>query len=189
MSSKKDSSGFKKAMVYIKWAIILFVIWALWLIWFLYFSGRTPSRLLGEWVAQVLTVSNMAEEGFVSLSFDKRGTATVKDLTFMATDWYVYTREYRDVSPFEWIIRWVPYGQETSLIQSRAISRWTGGAVNLEIPEGCIKILWVDIGYSGSNERVKNLTCKKDDGKIISKEYREWFIDRFFEWYLEIKAK
>ena len=189
MTSKANTSGVKKAIKYVKWTMLFIIIWGLWLIWFLYFSGRTPSRLLWEWVAQVLTVPNMAEEGFVSLSFDKRWTATVKDLTFMATDWYVYTREYRDISPFEWIIRWVPYWQDTSFIQSRAISRWTWWAVNLEIPEGCLKILWVDVWYSSTNERVKNLTCKKTDWKIISKEYREGFIDRFFEGYLEIQAK
>jgi len=169
--------------------MLIIILAGLWLIWFLYFSGRTPSRLLGEWVAQVLTVDNMTPDGFISLSFDKRGTSTVKDLTFLATDGYVYTKEYKDLSPFEGVIRWVPHGEETSFIQSRAISRWTGWAVNLQIPEGCEKILGVDIWYSATNERVKNLTCKKTDGKIISKEYREWFIDRFFEGYLEIKAK
>ncbi len=189
MSNKNKASSFQVVIKYIKWTMLVVILLWLWIIWFLYFSGRTPSRLLGESVAQVLTVPNMAEEGFISLSFDKRGTATVKDLTFLATDGYVYTREYRDVSPFEWIIRWVPYGEDSSLIQTRAISRWTGWAVNLEIPEGCVKILWVDVWYSSTNERVKNLTCKKDDWKIISKEYREWFIDRFFEGYLEIQAK
>ncbi len=173
----------------IKFIMLAAIIIWLFIIWFLYFSGRTPSRYFGESVAQVLTVDNMAEDGFISLSYDLRGTTTVKDLTFLATDGYVYPKEYKDVSPFEGIIRWVPYWEDSSFIQTRAISRWTGWAVNLEIPEGCSKILWVDIGYSSTNARVKNLTCKKDDGKIISKEYREWFIDRFFEGYLEIKAK
>lgn len=181
---KKNYQDF--AIIAVIWIVVVIII--VWLIWFLYFSGRTPSRYLGSWAAQVLKLENMAPDGFISISYDKRGSTTVKDVTYKATDWYVYTKEFKDVSPFEWIIRWVPYGEWSSLIQTRAISRWTGGAVNLEIPENCNTILWVDVAHDSLNERLKNLTCKTNDGKIVSKEYREWFIDRFFEGYLEIQA-
>jgi hypothetical protein len=149
--------------------------------------GRTVSRLGGKDHRQVLKVEHFKE--FVSISFDKRGNSTVKDVTFLATDGFVYTREFMDVSPFEGVIRWVPYGKGEDFIQSRAISRWTGDAVNLELPEDCERILGVDIGYVSKNERVKNLTYVSTSGAIYSKEYREGLVDRNFEGWLEVKAK
>ncbi|OGR15464.1 MAG: hypothetical protein A2277_20715 [Desulfobacterales bacterium RIFOXYA12_FULL_46_15] len=149
--------------------------------------GRTVSRLGGKDHRQVLKVENFKE--FVSISFDKRGNSTVKDVTFLATDGFVYTQEFIDINPFEGVIRWVPYGQGEDFIQSRAISRWTGNAVNLELPDDCARILGVDIGYVSKDERVKNLTYLSTDGKIYSREYREGLIDRKFEGWLEVKAK
>lgn len=149
--------------------------------------GRTVSRLGGKEHRQVLKVENFKE--FVSISFDKRGNSTVKDITFLAKDGFVYTQEFMDINPFEGVIRWVPYGKGEDFIQSRAISRWTGNAVNLELPEDCEKILGVDVGYVSKNERVKNLTYLSTDGVIYSKEYREGLIDRNFEGWLEVKAK
>jgi hypothetical protein len=149
--------------------------------------GRTASRLGGKEHRQVLKVEHFKE--FVSISFDKRGNSTVKDVTFLATDGFVYTREFMDVSPFEGVIRWVPYGKGEDFIQSRAISRWTGDAVNLELPEDCDRILGVDIGYVSKNERVKNLTYVSTSGAIYSKEYREGLVDRNFEGWLEVRAK
>ena len=145
------------------------------------------SRLGGKDHRQVLKVENFKE--FVSISFDKRGNSTVKDVTFLATDGFVYTQEFIDINPFEGVIRWVPYGQGEDFIQSRAISRWTGNAVNLELPDDCARILGVDIGYVSKDERVKNLTYLSTDGKIYSREYREGLIDRKFEGWLEVKAK
>ena len=149
--------------------------------------GRTPSRLGGKAHRQVLKIENFKE--FISISFDKRGTSTVKDVTFLATDGFTYTQEFIDLSPFEGVIRWVPNGKGDDFIQSRAISRWTGSAVNLELPEDCAKILGVDIGYISKDERVKNLTYLSTDGKIYSKEYREGLVDRNFEDWLEVRAK
>ncbi len=169
-------------------AIIVLVV-AGFLIKFLFFSGRSASRFLGEGVRQVLEVKNMAPKGFISISFDKRGKNTIKDITFKATDGYVYTQEFRDVNPLEGIIRWVPYGEGSDLIQSRGLSRWFGDVVNLEIPKKCIKILGVDITYAEKGERTKNLTCETGQGLIITKEYREGMLDRHFEGYLEIKPK
>ena len=147
--------------------------------------GRTASRIGGKAARQVLEVPGE----FISISFDKRGKSTVKDVTFLAADGFVYTQEFKDVSPLEGVIRWVPHGTGSNVIQSRRFSRWTGNAVNLELPEDCEEILGVDIGYSSKNERVKNVTYRSTDGAIYSKEYREGFIDRGFEGWLEVRKK
>lgn len=168
---------------------VIISVFAGFLIKFVYFSGRSASRLLGESARQVLHIKNMAPDGFISISFDKRGKDTVKDVTFKATDGYIYTQEYMDMSPFEGTIRWVPYGEGSDLVQSRSLSRWFGEVVNLEIPEKCKKILGVDITYDQKDERTKNLTCLTLEGLILSKEYREGLVDRHFEGYLEIKPK
>ena len=149
--------------------------------------GRTASRVGGKDHREVLKVENMKE--FISVSFDKHGSSTVKDVTFLADDGYVYTQEFKDASPFEGVIRWVPNGEGSDIIQSRAISRWSGGAVNLELPSDCQKILGVDIGYASKRKRVKNVTYLSTDGAIYAKEYREGFIKRHFDGWLEVKAK
>jgi hypothetical protein len=149
--------------------------------------GRTSSRYLGKDHKQVLEVENMKE--FVSISFDKNGNSTVKDVTFIASDGYVYTREFKDASPFQGVIRWVPHDHSESFIQSRALSRWGGGAVNLRLEDDCTKVLGVDVGYASKGERVKNLTYLNKEGKILSKEYREGLIDRHLEGWLEVKSK
>tara|TARA_B100000315_G_scaffold28481_1_gene24286 strand:- start:23018 stop:23560 length:543 start_codon:yes stop_codon:yes gene_type:complete len=168
---------------------VIILILAGFVIKFLYFSGRSASRILGKSARQTLHIKNMAANGFISISFDKRGKNTVKDVTFKATDGYVYTLEYMDMNPFGGTIRWVPYGEGSDLVQSRSLSRWFGDIVNLEIPEKCKKILGVDITYAQKDERTKNLTCITLDGIILSKEYREGIIDRHFEGYIEIKPK
>lgn len=147
--------------------------------------GRTTSRYAGKDFRQVLEVSNM--EKFISISYDKNGSSTVKDVTFLAKDGYVYTQEFKDVSPLEGVIRWVPSNESSSIIQSRAISRWIGTPVNLKLPEDCVQVLGVDIGFEAEDERVKNLTYQAKDGRILSKEYREGLIDRSFGGWLEIK--
>lgn len=148
--------------------------------------GRTTSRMLGADYAQILEIDGSATE-ILSVSFDKRNNATVKDVTFRADDGYYYTKEFKDISPFEGIIRWVPNDESESVLQSRTLSRWFGTPVNLRLPQDCARILNVDIGYSSSNERVKNLVYLSTDGRIRAKEYREGFISRNFEGWLEIK--
>lgn len=149
--------------------------------------GRTPSRYLGKDHRQKLEISNM--ERFINISFDKRGSSTVKDITFEATDNYVYTKEFKDVSPLEGIIRWVPYGEGEDIVQSRGLSRWTGDIVNLELPEDCKEVLGVDVGYTSSRDRTKNLVYQSVKGEIFAKEYREGLIDRKFEGWMEIVHK
>jgi len=145
--------------------------------------------IMGEGARQIIKVPNMAPSGFISISFDKRGKSTVKDITFKATDGYIYTKEYRDMNPFEGIIRWVPYGEGSDFVQSRGLSRWVGDIVNLEIHKKCKQVLGVDITYNDKNERTKNLTCTTVEGKVLSKEYREGMLDRHFSGYLEIRGE
>ncbi len=169
--------------------LVIISIIALGWIYFTKFAGRSSSRLLGVDYAQVLKVDNVNANKFISVSFTKQGDSTVKDVTFEGTDSFIYTQEFKDLSPLEGVIRWVPYGSSASMIQSRAISRWTGGAIELVLPENCDKVLNIDIGYASNNERVKNVTCQITDGSLISKEYREGFIDRNFSGYLKIQSK
>ena len=149
--------------------------------------GRSPSRYLGKGAAQVIEVEDMKE--FISMSFDRRGGSTVKDVTYLAGDGYIYTQEFKDFSPLEGIIRWVPHGEGSSFIQSRSISRWLGTAVNLELPDDCEQVLGVDVTYSTKNERSKNLVYRSRDGKILAREYREGLLARHLEGWIEVRAK
>ena len=156
----------------------------------LFFSigcGRSASRYLGKDHRQVLDVKNM--ERFINVSFDKRDNSTVKDVTFLATDGYVYTREFIDASTHEGVIRWVPSNEEESLIQSRALSRWTGGAVNAKLPEDCKEVLCVDVGYASKSKRVKNLCYRSTDGAIYTREYKDAYIGRDFVGWMEITGE
>lgn len=154
---------------------------------FLLSCGRTPSRYFGKGQRQVIEVKNMKR--FISVSFSTRGSSTVKDVTFEATDGYVYTQEFKDISPLEGTIRWVKHDESSSLIQSRSLSRWFGSVVNLKLPKDCQEVLGVDVTPVGKKERVKNLTYRSTGGKILSREYREGFISRNFGGWLEIKAQ
>lgn len=147
--------------------------------------GRSPSRYLGENARQVISIGDMKQ--FISLSYDYRDGSNVKDVTYLAKDGYIYTREFKDISPLDGSIRWVPYGRGASFWQSRSLSRWTGIPVDLELPKECQKVLGVDVAYAGNGKRNKNLTFLTADGRILSKEYREGAIDRNFEGWLEIK--
>jgi hypothetical protein len=149
--------------------------------------GRSPSRYLGASARQVLGVENLQE--FISLSFDRRGESTVKDVTYRAGDGYVYTQEFKDFSLLEGAIRWVPHGESDSLIQKRAISRWIGKPVNLRLPEDCAEVLGVDVGYSARDERVKNLVYRATDGRVLAKEYREGLVARHFGGWLEVRKR
>jgi hypothetical protein len=169
---------------------ILFLVAAGFLVKFLYFSGRSASRIMGENFRQVITINNLpSAEAVLSISFDRRGEETIKDVTFRATDGYIYTKEFKDWSPLEGVIRWTPSGEGSDIIQSRGLSRWIGDVVNLELPKDFKKLINVDISYGGQGERTKNLVYLTNDGKLLSKEYREGLMARHFEGYLEIQPK
>jgi hypothetical protein len=150
----------------------LFIVISLW--YFMTQTGRTASRLLGRKAAQKLEVPNLLEtKNFIGCSFDKRGENTAKDITFLATDGYVYTVEFLDRNIREGAIRWVPFNESASLIRSRGLTRWVGGAVTYKLPKDCAKVLDVDVSYDKKNKRVKNLVYMSTDGEIWSKEYRD----------------
>jgi hypothetical protein len=147
-------------------------------------TGRTASRLGGKEQRQVLSVENM--DSFVSISFSKKDGSTVKDVTFMAADGYYYTKEFKDVSPLEGVIRWVPHDEDGSSVRTRAISRWTGKAVHMELPDDFDRMLGVDVDSENGS---KNMTYRSTDGNIYSKEYRDGWIDRKFQGWIEVKSK
>lgn len=125
---------------------------------------------------------------FVDISFDKRDGSTVKDVTYLGYDTYYYTIEFKDVSPLEATIMWMPPSKSGSFIQSRSLSRIFGKPVKLQLPEDFKELLSVDITYESSNERVKNIAYLSTDGKILTKEFREGILDRMFEGWGEIKG-
>lgn len=176
----------------VKTKIIVFVLMVLifvvmfWL--FLSFGGRTPSRYLGQSARQIIEIPEMQQMvGNVNMWLDKKNNATVKDITYCSVDGYFYTAEFRDMSPFQGVIRWVPYGQGSDLIQSRMLSRWGLDVVNLKVPENFQTMYGVSIVSKGG-ERVKNLSYYSKDGKILAKEYREGMVNRFFSGYNEVKG-
>ncbi|MGN7611426.1 hypothetical protein ACQZV8_04985 [Magnetococcales bacterium HHB-1] len=187
--NKEEEMNISKKTKWIAIGVIGFVIVAF-AIKFLYFSGRSSSRLAGKNFRQVIKVKNLPDAASVlSISFDKRGTETVKDVTFRAKDGYLYTKEFKDWSPLEGVIRWVPHGEGNDLIQSRALSRWVGDVVNLELPKDFKKLVNVDISYAADNVRTKNLVYLNVKGHLMAKEYREGLLNRHFGGYLEIQPR
>ncbi|MFC1609082.1 hypothetical protein ACFL16_01815 [Patescibacteria group bacterium] len=198
----------KKILTIAGVSVVLVAVGVFLVVWI--FGGRSASRLGGKSLRQVIKIEGM-KKIIGPVSFDRRCSSTVKNVTFLSEDGYVYTLEFKDVSPFGGGIRWVPYGEGDSFIQSRDISRWTGMFVELELPEDCAEILGVDISRAseeetgssskgndkgkvnsectGEGERVKNLTYRSSDGSIYSKEYREGMIDRHMGGWTEVKAK
>lgn len=87
------------------------------------------------------------------------------------------------------MIRWVPNSEGGDFILTRVISRWFGGAVDLPLPVDCVEVLGVALTSVSKDERVKNLTYRSKKGEIFSKEYRDGFIDRNFEGWLEIVSE
>lgn len=146
--------------------------------------GRSASRALGKSAPQVLEVKDMAPDGFISLSMRNEGDATIKDVTFRATDGEIYTQEFRDWHMLQGRIHWVASSHMGSLIRSRSITRVFGGSVDLSVPDDCVQVLQVLV-QSGT----KDLVYRNKDGMILSKEYRDGMGGRFAEGWLEVKSK
>lgn len=159
---------------------------ALWL--FLQFGGRTPSRYMGQSARQVIKIPEIqAMVGNINMWFDKDNDATIKDITYCSKDGYYYSAEFRDISPFEGVIRWVPYKQGSDIIQSRKLSRWGIDVVNLKVPKNFQTMYGVSM-LSIHGERVKNLSYYGKNGKVMAKEYREGLVDRLLSGYVEVKG-
>ena len=172
----------KKVKIFI--VLALLCILTFWL--FLEFGGRTASRYLGQSASQKIEIPGMqAMVGNINMWFDEANKATIKDITYCSKDGYYYSAEFRDMSPFEGRIRWVPYQQGSDLIQSRKLSRWGVDVVNLKVPKNFLRMYGVSIVSKGG-ERVKNLTYYSKEGKILVKEYREGIVDRFLSGYVEV---
>ena len=172
----------------VKIFIVLALLCALTFWLFLEFGGRTASRYLGQSASQEIEIPEMqAMVGNINMWFDEANKATIKDITYCSKDGYYYSAEFRDMSPFEGRIRWVPYEQGSDLIQSRKFSRWGMDVVNLKVPKNFLRMYGVSIVAKGG-ERVKNLTYYSEEGKILVKEYREGIVDRFLSGYLEVKS-
>lgn len=149
--------------------------------------GRTPSRYLGREHRQVLFLPDLTSPNdFISISYDKRGSSTNKDVTYVASDGETYTQEFNDMNVLQGRIHWIWGGKRQAVFQSRALSRFTGITLDLNLPEDCKRILGVEIVFESKGERTKNLTYLSTDGRIMSKEYREGLIDRRFGGWLEI---
>lgn len=170
----------KKFIIYGVVALVILVVFAS----MFSYCGRTPSRYLGKDHRQVLKVMHMSEP--IGISYDFQDGSTVKNVTYIADDGYAYTQEFKDVSPLEGVIRWVPFDHSDSLIQSRALSRVFGKPVNLKLPEDCKRIVGVEVTYTSKTERTKMLNYISTSGKFLSKEYREGFVDRHLEGWLEV---
>ena len=172
----------------VKIFIVLALLCALTFWLFLEFGGRTASRYLGQSASQEIEIPEMqAMVGNINMWFDEANKATIKDITYCSKDGYYYSAEFRDMSPFEGRIRWVPFEQGSDLIQSRKLSRWGVDVVNLKVPKNFLRMYGVSI-VAKNGERVKNLTYYSEEGKILVKEYREGIVDRFLSGYLEVKS-
>lgn len=168
-------------------ALIFLCAVAFWL--FLKFGGRTASRYMGPSARQVIKIPEVqAMAGNINMWYDEDNKATIKDITYCSTDGYYYSAEFRDISPFEGVIRWVPYEQGSDIIQSRKLSRWGVDVVNLKVPKNFQTMYGVSFVSKGG-ERVKNLTYHGKDGKVLAKEYREGIVDRFLSGYIQIKGE
>jgi len=173
-----------------KWIVIIFLLVSMIVAGWLYlnFGGRSASRIIGKSAREVINFSDMQQMvGNVNMWFDHIANKTVKDITFCSTDGYYYTYEYRELSLFEGVIRWVPHGDSSSLIRSRFLSRMGFSAVNLTVPDDFKGLFGVTIVASGE-QRIKNLTYLNTKDQILAKEYRDGLTDRFFGGYLEVKG-
>lgn len=164
-----------------------------WWIYFTNFTGRTSSRYLGKSYRQVITLENAVEIIDVAFQPDSRATdaSTTKLITYKALDSYLYTEEFKDVSPLTGAIRWLPYGSKDyspSWYRSRTFTRTLGGVVNYELPEDCASIISVSTLPEADGKFVKNLVYRAKSGNVLSKEYRDGFVDRLFEGWLEVKV-
>lgn len=190
MPEAPPPSGSWKRSVFLFFLTIIVVVVGAWFTLYMFgYFGRTPSRLVGRAARQIIEVEHMKE--FISLSLYRDGETTVKDVTFVADDNYVYTAEYRDRSLLDFgSIRWVPHDEDSSIIRTRAISRWTSAPVNLRLPEDCAEILQVIlVREADSDNRTKNLVYRTVDGTILSKEYRDGLVSRNFAGWIEVRRQ
>jgi hypothetical protein len=161
-----------------------------WWFYFTNFTGQEASRYLGKSYRQVIEVKNAVQILSIDFQSDTLGVRS-KLITYKALDGYVYSEEYKNLSPLEGTIRWVPKGESEyspSWYRGRTFSRLFGVTVNLELPDDCDKVMSVaSVKDYEKGGYIKNLVYRSKDGHIFSKEYRDGLIDRNLEGWLEVK--
>ncbi|MEM7030031.1 MAG: hypothetical protein AAF629_10740 [Chloroflexota bacterium] len=68
-------------------------------------------------------------------------------------------------------------GGVSGCYQGRKISRITGGAVNIDLPEDVTsyeQIVSISFHKNSDGETIKDVTYMGSDGKLHSKEYNDW---------------
>lgn len=175
--------------------VLLIVAGGGWWIYFTNFTGRTASRYLGKEYRQRIELDNAVEVVSVAFQGSDDRSNTTKLITYKALDGYIYTEEYRDLSPLTGAARWLPYGNKEyapSWYRSRRFTRVFGGVIDYELPQDCATVMSVSaIKDPDPNKTayIKNLVYRSTSGTVLSKEYRDGFIDRAFEGWLEVKVR
>ncbi len=168
------------------------------------YSGRTMSRYFGEGMAQTLEVP----VGAFVIDISVRGNG-VKDVTYRTKDGEIFTQEYHDWSPLEGLIQWMPHEKGADWIQKRGFSRWGLDVVKLALPKGCpsdgsgivgvsiTPIMKKKVVKKGSKEEtepevkevIRNVSCRLENGEVVTDEYRPGLIARNFGGRIKIDHK
>lgn len=85
------------------------------------------------------------------------------------------------------------FGGVSACYQGRDISRWTGRAQVVELPDDLRSyddIVSVSFHKNGNGETLKDITYIGDDNKLHSREYKDWgLLEGEIRWELDYKAK
>lgn len=85
------------------------------------------------------------------------------------------------------------FGGITACYQGRDFSRWTGVAQKVDLPDDLRSyddIITVSFHKNGSGETLKDITYISTDGKLRSREYKDWgLLEGEIIWELTYKAE
>lgn len=85
------------------------------------------------------------------------------------------------------------FGGVSACYQGRDISRWTGRAQVVELPDDLRSyedIVSVSFHKNSNGETLKDITYIGDDDKLHSREYKDWgLLEGEIRWELDYKAK
>lgn len=85
------------------------------------------------------------------------------------------------------------FGGITACYQGRDFSRWTGIAQKVELPDDLRSyddIVNISFHKNGSGETIKDITYIGADGKLRSREYKDWgLLEGEIMWELTYKAE
>ncbi|MBF0274205.1 MAG: hypothetical protein HQK84_03125 [Nitrospinae bacterium] len=154
------------------------------------FTGRSVSRFTGGLVEHKVNLPNCAE--FIGVIFQKDGNSTIKVVTCRGFDGYYYTEEFRDMSPLEGRIKWIPPedSQGASWMQKRTLSRWLGTEVKVKLPKDFYAFAGPVSTVPKGSGNVKNVTYWTKEGNLKTKEYVDWSIfEGVIQWELSKGSK